>query len=108
MGAPTKTLQKIVFYNQRCTQVQNPNMFLLTRHQTLNSLTPNTPYLAHFFTKLRDFCSVGSARCEAKELMSFKIKGTMCEDSTSFEFLNFDPQAYLTYSPFSFSYSVVP
>ncbi len=39
--------------------------------------------------------------------MSFKIKGTMCEDSTSFEFLNFDPQAYLPYSLFSFSYNVV-
>lgn len=71
----------------------------------MNSLTPNTSYLAHFFTELRDFCSVGSARYKAKKLMNFIIKGTMCEDLTSFEFLNFDPQAYLPYSPFFFSYS---
>jgi hypothetical protein len=83
-------------------------MFLLTDHRTLNSLTPNTPYFAHFFTELRDFYSVGSAKCKAKNLINFKIKGTMCEDLTSFEFLNFDPQAYLPYSLFFFSYNVVP
>jgi hypothetical protein len=82
-------------------------MFLLTHHWTLNSLTPNTPYLAHFFTELRDFCSVGSAKCKAKKLINFKIKGTMCEDSTSFEFLNFGPQAYLPSSLFFFTYNVV-
>ncbi len=105
MGTPTKALQSFIFQSQRCTQAQNPNLLLLTHHQTLNSLTPNTSYLAHFFTELRDFCSVGSVRYKAKKLVSFIIKGTMCEDLTSFEFLNFDPQAYLPYSPFFFSYS---
>jgi hypothetical protein len=107
MGTPTKALQNFIFQSQRCTQAQNPNLFLLTHRQTLNSLTPNTPYFAHFFIELRDFCNVGSARYKAKKLMSFRIKGTMCEDLTSFEFLNFDPQAYLPYPPFFFSYSVV-
>ncbi len=75
MGAP-RVYKTLYSRAKRCIQVQNPNMFLLTHHQTLNSFTPNTPYLAHVFTELRDFCSVGSAKCKAKKLMSFKNKGT--------------------------------
>jgi hypothetical protein len=38
-------------------------------HLTLNPLTPNTPYLAHSFTELRDLCGAGSSRCKAENVL---------------------------------------
>ncbi len=48
---------------------QNLNLFSLTQYQTLKPFTPNTPYPAHSFTKLNNFCNVGSVRWRATNVL---------------------------------------
>ncbi len=70
--------------------------FKITHHQALNPLTQNIPCLVHSIAKLKDFCDVGSARWKAFFLLgSFRIRKTMCEDLTSYEFLIVRSLAYL-------------
>ncbi len=46
----------------------------ITHHQTLSPLTPNTPYLLDCFTKLRNFCDVGSSRWRVTNVLK-TLKG---------------------------------
>jgi hypothetical protein len=104
MGAPSRALQNLLLFQRQMVQIQNilnvnPNLFLIHSSLNIEPLTPNTPYLPHSFTKLSNVCNVGSDtwREGHKCSFSFRSRGTMCEDSTSFDFLSVHSLAYLPY-----------
>ncbi len=99
-------LYKTCFYSRgkRCKykifKTQNPNLFLIHPSSNIEPLyPPNTLYLCHSFTKLSNVCGVGSNMWNEghKCSFSFTSRGTMCEDSTSFDFLSVHSPAYLPY-----------
>ncbi len=63
-------------------------------HWTLKPFTSNTPYLSHSFIKLSHFCDIESARWKVTNVLQ-ALEGPMCEDSTSFEFLNVHSSTYV-------------
>jgi len=67
------------------------DLFLFSYYQTPNPLTPNTPYLAHSFIKFKNYLLTNV-------LLSFRIKGTMCEDLILVELLSVRSPAYLPYT----------
>ncbi len=73
-------------------------IFQCNPSSNMNPLTPNTPYLAHPFTELRDFWGIRSTRSMVEKCSwSFRIRGTMWENWTLFVFLNVCSLAYLPY-----------
>jgi hypothetical protein len=73
-------------------------LFFINHNRTLNPLTSNTPYLPHSFIKLSNFLSGWKQHPKGyKFSLTFRSRGTMCENSTSFEFLNVCSLTYLPY-----------
>ncbi len=63
--------------------------------QTLNPLTANTLYLPHSFIKLSNFVTMEAIGQGLQCSLNFINKGTIWEDSSSFEFLSVRSPAYL-------------
>jgi hypothetical protein len=63
--------------------------FYFTHHQILNSFTSNTPYLSPFLYWIKIFLQCWKRQEEGYQCsLSFRSRGTMCEDATSNEFLS--------------------
>jgi hypothetical protein len=83
---------------QRSTNLSSKfYLFFINHNRTLNPLTSNT-LSSPFLYQIEQFLSCWKQHPKGyKFSLTFRSRGTMCENSTSFEFLNVCSLTYLPY-----------